>query len=186
MPIGDCSGQLNQQTVSQAGLKLWQCHICSNLLRRLRCRAWGGPVERLFNTNKPLPNPKNDQAGCGKPGTMFLEIQTGTMACIGERVIISTREFAFLYSSIVLFWRDQIQGCQIKQSADLCLLHRVMSRPRGYLQGHTKELVWKWQRKSGVQQEAKLLNSAGHPHLPSSAKRAPHLINKRLTWGWVS
>ncbi len=83
----------------------------------------------ILKTHKPDAETENNMLAC-------------TMACIGDCVIISTREFAFPYSSTDPFWRDQIQGCQIKRSADLCWLHRVMSRPRGYLQGHTKELVW--------------------------------------------
>lgn len=83
----------------------------------------------ILKTHKPDAETENNILAC-------------TMACIGDCVIISTREFAFPYSSTVPFWRDQIQGCQIKRSADLCWLHRVMSRPRGYLQGHTKDLVW--------------------------------------------
>ncbi|KAL1248976.1 hypothetical protein QQF64_022294 [Cirrhinus molitorella] len=52
--------------------------------------------------------------------------------------------------------------------------------------GSHKGVGVEWQRKSGVQQEAEQLNSAGHPHLLSSAKRAPHPINKSSARGRVS
>lgn len=118
--------------VNWTNKQVCECHVCSNLLQcTITLNSSSTPTSHflILKMDKPDAETENNTLTC-------------TKACIGDCVIISTREFAFPYSSTVPFWRDQIQGCQIKRSADMCWLHRVMSRPRGYLQGHTKELVW--------------------------------------------
>lgn len=74
----------------------------------------------------------------------LFKTQTCATACICYCLITTGGIFAFSPFLVVAFWRaQQISGCQIKRRADPRWLHGVTSRPRGYLQGHTKEVLGK-------------------------------------------
>lgn len=77
-----------------------------------------------------------------KKGGGSLKPKTRAAACMFSCLTMTCR-----VSFLPLLWRfrekEQISGCQIKRRADPRWLHGVTSRPRGYLQGHTKEVLGK-------------------------------------------